>query len=159
MVDHPWQQDFGRGVHALDVFSTNSANFHVVFVVVTFSPFFFPWFSRSYSFSQWWLGRFFLWVEIVSESRLVKTSFARQPHGASISASLSRPRATLPLARELDFRCSQCSSPTKMGLTVPSPAWCPWKKAELEGCLQTGSSIHRPTRKLAQSKFLNARIE
>ena len=63
MVDLPWWQDFGHGIHALDVFPTS---FRVVFVVVSFFfSFFFHWFSLSFSFSLWWLRRILLWVEIV----------------------------------------------------------------------------------------------
>ena len=61
MVDLVCRHDFGRGVHALDVFSTNSANLRVVFVVVVFS-FFCHWFNLSFPFSLWWLRRIFLWV-------------------------------------------------------------------------------------------------
>ena len=31
-------------------------------------------------------------------------------------------------AREVDFRCPQCSSPSKMGSTAPRNVWCSWKK-------------------------------
>ena len=89
---------------------------------------------------------------------LIGTSFtqhAPQPHGASISRSSlpSRPRVT---ARKecWIFRCSQCSSPAKMGSTLPRPAWYLWKKPELEGCLQTWSSIHRRTRTNEREGFL-----
>ena len=69
----------------LNVFA---ANFRVVLVVVTF----------FLSFSLWWIWTllFFFLVEIVSESTLIETSFARQPHGASISSLPSSTRATAP---------------------------------------------------------------
>ena len=109
----------------LNVFA---ANFRVVLVVVTFF-FLFLCGEFEHFFS------FFL-VEIVSESTLIETSCARQPHGASISSLPSSPRATAP--ESWIFWWPQCSSPSKTGSTAPRPAWCSWKKKpELEGCLQT----------------------
>ena len=70
----------------LNVFA---ANFRVVLVVVTF----------FLSFSLWWIWTvlFILVESLVSESTLIETSFARQPHGASPVSSLpSSPLATAP---------------------------------------------------------------
>ena len=101
-----------RDLLTLNVFA---ANFRVVLVVVTFFLFLFLCGEFEH---------FFFWEEIVSESTLIETSFARQPHGASISSLPSSPRA--PAQESWIFRCPQCSSPSKMGSTAPRPAWCPW---------------------------------
>ena len=101
-----------RDLLTLNVFA---ANFRVVLVVVTFFLFLFLCGEFEH---------FFFWEEIVSESTLLETSFARQPHGASISSLPSSPRATA--QESWIFRCPQCSSPSKMGSTAPRPAWCPW---------------------------------
>ena len=71
----------------LSDFERFRSELRVVLVVVTF----------FLSFSLWWSWTllFFL-VEIVSESTLIETSFARKPHGASISSLPSSPRATAP---------------------------------------------------------------
>ena len=83
--------------------SVLSANSRVVLVVVAFFFFFFIHFLSSFLFSFLNLcGDFelFFWgVEIVSESTLIETSFARQ----SVSSLPSRPRVTAPGVRELDF--------------------------------------------------------
>ena len=104
-----------------------SANFRVVLVVVAFFIFFFFIHFLSYflflSFSLWWLRTFFFWVEIVSESTLIETSFARQ----SISLLPSRPRVSAPWVRELEFSVPKVFKAIEDGSTAPRPAWCPWK--------------------------------
>ena len=93
--------------------------------------FFFHSFSLSLSFFLFLCGDFeqffFLWIEVVSESEstMIETSFARQPHGASISALPSRLRVTSPWSRVLDFSVLTVFKPAKMGSTAPKPAWRP----------------------------------
>ena len=110
----------------LNVFS---ANFRVVLVVVAF----FFHFNHSFSlflsfflsFSLWWLGTFlFFLVEIVSESTLIETSFARQ----SMSSLPSRPRVTAPWVRELAFSVPTVFKAIENGVDRAKACLVPLKK-------------------------------
>ena len=115
-------------------------NFRVVFVVAFFSfSFFFihflSYFLFFFLFSVVTSNFFFFPVEIVSESTLIETSFARQ----SISSLPSRPRAlTTPWVRKLEFSVSTVFKAFKDGVDRAKACLVPLKKKpELEGCLQT----------------------
>ena len=98
----------------LNVFA---ANFRVVLVVVTFFLSFSLWWiwTLLFFFSRNSLGVHVDWDVICSTTtRRVDIVVAFKSSGYC--------------ARELDFRCPQCSSPSKMGSTAPRNAWCPWRK-------------------------------
>ena len=137
----PWRQDFGRGVHAPDVFSTNSANFRVVLVAVAFS-FFFINFLFQFLFLCGDFEKFFLWVEIVSESTLIETSFARQPHGASIlilvrQVSLQGLLDHFAIGERAVFSVLTLFKHSKDVVDSGKACLVPLKKPALEGCLLT----------------------
>ena len=79
---------------------------------------------------------FFVLVEIVSES--TETSFARQPHGASISASPSKASGHFAMDKRAGFFGAHSVQASEDRVDGAKTCLVPLKKKpELEGCLQT----------------------
>ena len=98
---------------------------------------------------------FFFWVEIVSESTLIETSFARQ----SISSLPSRPRVTAPGARELDFSVPTVFKAIEDGVDRPKACLVPLKKKTWAWGMSPTPKVSYHTGQPANLRRANARIE
>ena len=152
MVDFPWQQDFARGVHALDVFSMhiNSAKFRVVFVVVV---------AFSLSFIDFSL--FFFFSVVISKNCFV----GRNSLGVHVGWYVIRSTTTRcvdlpsrPLARELDFSVLTGFKPSRDGVDNAKACLVPLKRKTWAWGMSPKRKFNTPanSHKLAQSKSSRA---